>query len=169
MRPPAGSHQWFKRSLRVWVWTGIVLLLLALLTGLAWQVVRINLATIEADDEDFDKSLKPPKRLAPRYFHLDRMVVNLADPGGNRLVQLEITLELSTSKAEGQLKRLMPAIRSRLLLMVSQRYADELLQNEGKKALAADIRSELSKMLQQSAEEGESPINKVLFSSFIVQ
>lgn len=147
----------------------LALLPLVVLAGAGWQIMRINLANNEAADGDFVNQLKTPKRVPPRYFALESMVVNLADPGGNRFVQLSITLELGDAKTENVLRQMMPAIRSRLLLLVSQRSADDLLGNEGKKALADDIRSEVSNILQLSTSGNSSSIERVLFNSLIVQ
>ena len=76
----------------------------------------------------------------PTFLPMDNMVVNLADPGGDRFAQLGITLELADGKTADQVKAYMPTIRSGVLLLLSQRTSDELLTREGKEKLAVDIR-----------------------------
>ena len=51
----------------------------------------------------------------PVYLPLDNMVVNLADPGGNRFAQLGITLQLSDAKTGDDIKTYMPSIRNGIL------------------------------------------------------
>lgn len=139
------------------------------------------------DDEEDSKASAAAAKVPPTFVPLDTMVVNLADPGGDRFAQLGITLELSDPKVVDQLKSFMPAIRSNVLLLVSQRTSDELLTREGKEKLAADVLVEVSRPLgfrvpkpRKRSEDDEeddddrpraraNPVRKVLFSSFIVQ
>lgn len=144
-----------------------------------------------------DDHAAAPSHATPTYMALENMVVNLADPGGERVAQVGITLDLDSDKTINQIKVMLPAIRSRVLLLVSQRSSEELLKRDGKEKLAGDIAAEVSRSLgheddepprksaskktASSDEEAEerpvrrkrrappSPVNGVLFSSFIVQ
>lgn len=122
----------------------------------------------------------------PTFLPLDNMVANLSDPGGDRFVQLGITLELADEKTAATVKQYLPSIRNGVLMLVSQRTADDLLTREGKEKLAADIQAEVSAPLgygasakkrerDSDADEDsprrarKSPVRRVLFSSFIIQ
>ena len=123
----------------------------------------------------------------PTFLPLDNMVANLSDPGGDRFVQLGITLELADEKTASTVKQYLPSIRNGILMLVSQRTADELLAREGKEKLAADILEEVSAPLgfganakkrardDEDADEDrprssrKNPVRRVLFSSFIIQ
>lgn len=124
----------------------------------------------------------------PAYLPLDNMVVNLADPGGERVAQIGITLEVSDAHAADTVKAYLPTIRSGVLMLISQRTAEELLKPEGKEKLAKDILRETSIPFGGGDDEGEDekvvvkkknskkkavhvdyPVVGVLFSSFIVQ
>ena len=131
----------------------------------------------------------------PTFLPMENMVVNLADPGGDRFAQVGITLELADAKTGELVKSFMPSIRSNVLLLVSQRSTEELLTREGKEKLALDIRREVSRPLgftvpkprkrpvQRDPEDEEeddevaprrakadnNPVRQVLFSSFIIQ
>ncbi len=129
----------------------------------------------------------------PTFVPMDNMVVNLADPGGDRYAQVGITIELSDPKLEAQIKQFMPSIRSAVLMLISQRTSDELLTKEGKQKLALDIRREVSKPLGYTvpkprkrrasappededddedtapARPDNNPVRGILFSSFIIQ
>jgi len=110
---------------------------------------------------------------------------------GVRQTAAGVTLELADAKATEKVKQYLPAIRSGILILISQRTAEELLQREGKEKLAADILAEASRPFapdeaqskakakkdadkskkktadKKTADEG--PVRGVLFSSFIVQ
>jgi len=117
----------------------------------------------------------------PVYLPMDNMVVNLADPGGERVAQVGITLEVVDTGASEEVKAFMPTIRSGVLMLLSQRTADQLLSPEGKQKLIEDILRETSKPFgggnehvaaskkssKQAAEK--FPVVGVLFSSLIVQ
>lgn len=140
-------------------------------------------------DDGGEHASAPAAAVVPTFLPLDNMVVNLADPGGDRFVQLGITLELQDDKTVGLVKQYLPSIRSGVLMLVSQRSSEELLVREGKEKLAADIRTEVTRSLglggstkpraaaDDDADEEDrprrrppqSPVRRVLFSSFIIQ
>jgi len=128
----------------------------------------------------------------PTYLPLDNMVVNLADPGGERVAQIGVTLELQNAAAVERVKQYLPTIRSSILMLVSQRTSEDLLKIEGKEKLAKDILREASEPFggieedevePDAAKNGnkprsnrkvrrapvDQPVQRVLFSSFIVQ
>ena len=163
---------------------GVAFLVLALVGGGAFFM----LSKKNAAGEDGEEVVKAAPKGPPTYLPLDNMVVNLADPGGEKVAQIGITLELSDVKAIERVKPFLPTIRSSVLLLVSQRTAEELLAIEGKEKLAEDILSEASKPFappepakpkkdaaktKKKATDkpaaDESPVRAVLFSSFIVQ
>ena len=125
---------------------------------------------------------KAAATLVPTFLPLENMVVNLSDQGGDRFAQIGITLELQDEATATLVKQYMPSIRNGILMLVSQRTADELLLREGKEKLAADILREvmrpLSSSTPQRAQDGDeeeerprrrNPVRRVLFSSFIIQ
>jgi flagellar FliL protein len=171
---------------------GVAVLILALVGGGA--VVYINkqrAAAAEAAEEGEDvpvKSARADPKLPPVYLPLDNMVVNLADPGGERVAQIGITLEVTDAHAADTVKAYLPTIRSGVLMLVSQRTAEELLKQEGKEKLAKDILYETSlpfgggdahaapvsesgkkSKAKPKSTHAELPVVRVLFSSFIVQ
>jgi flagellar protein FliL len=138
------------------------------------------------DDEEAAAPKAAAKGAVPTFLPIDTMVVNLADPGGEKVAQVGVSLMLSDIKAVDIVKPYLPAIRSAILLKVSERTAEELLQREGKDKLAEDI-LDTSIMILSGEEEDDPPkskraaskgkkksanvevIRKVLFTSFIVQ
>lgn len=164
---------------------GVVVLALAGAGG-AFFLLKKNTAQDEdGDGEHVAEQVSSGPRTPPVFLPMDNMVVNLADPGGNRFVQLGITLQVQDSKTSDDLKLYMPTIRSDVLMLISQRTADEILQISGKEKLSNDIIAQVSDVMGYELDEpeeadGESgkkkrrrappnPLQGVLFSSFIVQ
>lgn len=158
-----------------------VVALLAIVAAAAyvWMLQRQH----RSADED---GAAAAEATVPTFLPLDSMVANLSDPGGDRFVQLGITLELADEKTAATVKQYLPSIRNGILMLVSQRTADELLTREGKEKLASDIQAEVSAPLGYGAsakkreredgadEDGQrrarkSPVRRVLFASFIIQ
>jgi len=146
------------------------------------------------DDEDGEESAAPAAHAKhddknpPTFLPIDNLVVNLADPGGERFAQIGITFQLADSHSSDALKTNMPRVRSAILMMTSQRTSQELLSREGKEKLAKGIAGEASRTfgIEPEDEDDEeedpapkkkkkrkaapvSPVQAVLFSSFIVQ
>lgn len=122
----------------------------------------------------------------PVYLPMDNMVVNLADTGGEKVAQVGITLQVIDAHASDSVKAYMPTIRSGILMLLSQKTAEELLSAEGKQKLIEEILRETSVPFGGggvvAAEEATStkkkpkkkaaapyPVVGVLFSSLIVQ
>lgn len=121
----------------------------------------------------------------PVYLPMDNMVVNLADPGGERVAQVGITLQVIDSHAADSVKAYMPTIRSGVLMLLSQKTSEELLSAEGKQKLIEEILRETSVPFGGGEEDADEapkskkktrkrapvqyPVVGVLFSSLIVQ
>jgi len=161
----------------------VAIVLIALLLGAGWLyfVNQRNAALLDEEEPESVAAVEEP-RGPPTYLPLDNMVVNLADPGGDRVAQIGVTLELNDATATDKVNAYLPSIRSGILMLVSQRTAEELLQLQGKEKLAADILADASRHFvppaPPAAPEGakkkrapavQSPVRGVLFSSFIVQ
>ena len=176
----------------------IALVIVALAAGGAWFYVSKQRAAALDGDEEEAPVTKLESKDAPTYFPLDNMVVNLADPGGEKVAQIGITLQLSDAHATEKVKQYLPTIRSSILLLVSQKTSEELLQREGKEKLATDILKEAArpfggveeeetdavekkdepgakktkskpKVAKKNKSHDTPPVQRVLFSSFIVQ
>lgn len=179
-------------------WLLIILALLVVLAiaaaGALWFIAKQRSASLDEDADEPVAQVEDDKT-PPAFLPMDNMVVNLADPGGDRFAQVGITLQLDNGKTAERVKAHMPAIRSGVLLLLSQRTSDELLSREGKEKLAADVRAEVLDALgyappkprkskkraagedddedevrpRKPARDGNAPVRAVLFSSFIVQ
>jgi len=179
------------KSKKLLLIVGVLVVVLAL-AG-AGALFFISKQRAAAADGELEAVVHAEAGVPPTYLPLDNMVVNLADPGGEKVAQVGITLQLFDIKSAEKVKQYLPTIRSGVLLLVSQRTAEELLQREGKEKLAKDILREAARPFGGGDEEEETeaensaagakkpktakkakprvqmPVTGVLFSSFIVQ
>lgn len=174
----------------------VVLLLVLGGGGAFWYISKQKAAALAAEEEGGDGAAAThapaadahgDKKAPPVYLPMDNMVVNLADPGGERVAQVGITLVVTDAKASDSVKAYMPTIRSGVLMLLSRKTSEELLSPEGKQKLIEEILVETSVPFGggHKAESDEPPAasNKkskkqaavqypvvgVLFSSLIVQ
>jgi flagellar FliL protein len=167
---------------------GAVLVLALVGGGAVVFISKQRAAAAEGDDATPAKTAHVDPKKIPVYLPLDNMVVNLADPGGEKVAQIGITLEVTDAHASDSVKAYLPTIRSSILMLISQRTAEELLTQEGKQKLAKAILHQASIPFggeEEEPEPEEAPVKKkkpgkkvaahdfpvvgVLFSSFIVQ
>lgn len=169
--PAAGAAP--AKSKKLIVIGAVVALLVVVAAAAALFIINKNRQAAEEHEVQATAAV-----LVPVFLPLENMVVNLADRGGDRFAQIGITLELQNDRAAEQVKQFMPSIRNGILMLVSQRTADELLLREGKEKLAADIRAEVARPLGSRGARADdeyddtrppNPVRRVLFSSFIIQ
>ena len=183
-KPPAKS----KKMLIIIL--GVVLVLVLGGGGAFFYISKQRAAAAAAEEENGGEPVAAQATAAhtadkslPVYLPMDNMVVNLADPGGERVAQVGITLQVLDSKASDSVKAYMPTIRSAVLMLLSQRTAEEILSPEGKQKLIQDILREASvpfgggeepepvpgKAKPKKKAAVQYPVVGVLFSSLIVQ
>ncbi len=168
------------------VFGGIAVLLLAIAAAVWMMLGRGGAEEEGAEGPAPAAHAKKKDGAPPTFMPLENMVVNLADPGGEKFAQIGVTLEVADQKTADQVKAHMPTIRSAVLMLVSQRTSEELLTRDGKQKLAKDILREVSEPLGYEVEEEEppaaegkarrraraaayNPVHNILFSSFIIQ
>jgi flagellar FliL protein len=168
----------------------IAVVLLLVIGGGAFMFLNRS----HGDEEDAPVAhTKEKDKAPPTFLPMDNMVVNLADPGGEKFAQVGITVEVMDQKTADKVKSYLPTIRSGVLMLISQRTSEELLTKDGKEKLATDIYREVSRPLGYTVEADEekeseakprkkggdeprkkargepNPVYGVLFSSFIIQ
>jgi flagellar FliL protein len=178
-----------KKSNKLMIIIGALVAVLALGGGGFYLFVIKPRAAAAAAEEGGDEPVKAAAHDAhatpPAYLPMDNMVVNLADPGGDRVAQIGVTLVVTDAHTSDTVKAFLPTIRSGVLMLISQKTAVELLTTEGKETLAKGILREAvtpfgggeeedppeegSKKKKKKASHAEMPVTGVLFSSFIIQ
>ena len=175
-----------------------VALLLALGGGGAFFMMKTR-AAAAADDEGGGERAHAvaakPHKAAPTFVPLDPFVVNLADHDGERYAQVGLTLEVDDPKFGDEMKNYMPAVRNAILMILAHKTSQQLLGREGKEALAEEIMREAvrpmgieidppdaddkpaaearadapKKKKKKKNQEPHNPVQRVHFSSFIIQ
>ena len=167
----------------------IVLVIVLLLAGGAFWYFKHRAAAEAALDEDGQPvahaaAEKEKPHGPPIFVPLEPFVVNLADKDAERYAQIGLTLEVDDPKFAEEMKVYMPAIRNAILMILAHKTAGELLDREGKEALAAEIMRESvrpmgieiapavgrdGKPISPQPPPEHNPVRRVLFASFIVQ
>lgn len=99
-------------------------------------------AAAEQAAEVAEESEAGPKRdpkVLPVFVPMEPFTVNLADKNADRFAQVTVSLEVTDDKVAGQLKAFMPAVRGGMLMTLTARTAEELIDPQGKLRLAHDL------------------------------
>lgn len=83
----------------------------------------------------------------PKFFVLEPFIVNLQQDGGEKFLQIGITFKFTELALEEKIRLHLPEIRSRIILLLSGKSAEDLMPAEGKRLLAHEIIAETSKVL----------------------
>lgn len=111
----------------------------------------------------------PPVPPAPIFLPLDTFTVNLVNPANDpdRVLYIGLTLRLPDDATRRELTDFLPAVRSRLLLLLSRQNADSLANDQGKQQLVDQIKQVLSEPLVSG--QPRPVIEDVLFTAFILR
>jgi flagellar FliL protein len=114
---------------------------------------------VEAKHEEHEEH-KPPV-----FVELEPFTVNLQPDG--QFLQATFNLQVEDEIVAEEIKLYMPLIRSRLLLMLSNKTGENLSQQEGKTTLV----TEMKELIQQPFSKGAKPlkIDNVFMTSFVIQ
>lgn len=147
------------------LWIMIILVLLSSAGAAAAIYMVVDQRNDGSVDADMQQAME---RESPIFMRIDPFTVNLADDSyGSRLLYTGVTLRVGNDESRAILEEHMPQVRSRLLMLLSGKQADELTSSEGKQELAQEIVNRLNVPLT----ENQPPLDlrEVLFTEFIVQ
>lgn len=117
---------------------------------------------------DIAHHAEAPPAPEPTFFALDPFTVNLqSDDGAQHYLRLGLSLKLTDPQTQARLTAHMPQLRSRVLLLLSNKKPEELSSLEGKRMLAAELRG----VITEPTETGQKParVDEVLFTDFVIQ
>lgn len=109
----------------------------------------------------------PAAPLKPIFVSIEPMTVNLQSEGRARFLHVGMALKVADEGSRAQVTEFMPELRSRTLLLLSNRQPDSLQTPQDKARLAEEIRAELNRPL--SAGLPQQGITGVSFNTFVVQ
>jgi len=104
---------------------------------------------------------------APVFLTLETFTVNLQPDPDEKFLQLDLSIQLANPEAAEVLKVQMPAVRNRLLMLLTSKKASEISLIEGKTALSDEIANEMRKPFATGAKPQE--VSGVFFTSFVIQ
>jgi flagellar FliL protein len=159
---PAGN----KKKLLIII-LAAVLLLAGAGGGAAWFFLH---GKGGGEEEAPAKKHKSAAKSGPPTFQVvEPFTVNLqpGEGGGDQYLQLAFTLQVPGLEDAEVIKNNMPKVRSRILLLLSSKHANDINTPEGKKQLASDIIAQLREPFEERGAQQE--VTDVLFTSFIIQ
>jgi flagellar FliL protein len=104
---------------------------------------------------------------APVFLTLETFTVNLQADPDEKFLQLDLSLQVPTPEAAEAIKVQMPAVRSRLLMLLTSKSASEISTVEGKQELTEEIVAEVKKPFATGGKPQE--VLGVFFTSFVIQ
>jgi flagellar FliL protein len=116
---------------------------------------------------DKEKEHKAEATKPPVFLPLEAFVVNLQNDSGDKYLQVSMTLQVADEEQVNQIKLNNAQIRSRILMLLSSKDAEEILTSEGKEALIEEIIEQVK--LPFTPKGSPQKVDGVFFTSFIVQ
>jgi flagellar FliL protein len=125
-------------------------------------------AYVLRDGKTAEPSASTKLQEKPIFVALEPMTVNLQSEGERaKFVHLGVVLKVRDEKAKAQITEFMPELRSRILLLLSNRQPGSLMSPEDKSRLTDEIRAEFNRPLATgSPSQG---VVSVSFNTFVVQ
>lgn len=121
----------------------------------------------EEEEEEHEAEGHPDPKTALTFVPFETFTVNLLPDPDEKFLQLDLTMEVKGAELAEKMKVQMPALRNRVLLLLTSKKASDISTPEGKAQLSQELLVELKKPL---AKKGKSlKITQVLFTSFVVQ
>ena len=122
--------------------------------------------THQKSDHKKEVKHEEPAR-APVFVALEAFTVNLQADPDEKFLQVELSLQVANAEEAELLKGQMPALRNRLLMLLTSKKATDISTGEGKKNLNDEIVAEVKKPFSKGAKPQE--ISGVFFTSFVIQ
>jgi flagellar basal body-associated protein FliL len=94
---------------------------------------------------------------------LDVFVVNLSGPGPSRYLRTTLSLGVKSEKEKELIKEASGPIRDAVIMYLSQRKVEELLDSDGKTKLRAELNKEVNNAI------GSQVVANVYFKEFLIQ
>lgn len=121
----------------------------------------------EGEEEAAEEEGHPDPKTALTYLPFETFTVNLLPDPDEKFLQLDLTIEVKGAELAEKLKLQMPALRNRVLLLLTSKKASDISTPEGKAQLSDELLAELKKPLTKSGKPLK--VTQVLFTSFVVQ
>lgn len=108
-----------------------------------------------------------PKEKPTTFVDLDTFTVNLQPEGNGQYLQVGLTAKTRETPVVAEIKKQMPEIRNRILMLLSSKKAADVAGIAGKQQLSQQIVDEIKQSL--GPVELQEDVLEVLFTSFVIQ
>jgi len=116
----------------------------------------------EKDDHAKDAAKPDAEDVVGKLVPMETFLVNLAGSRGNKLVKINMELEVDNTKVEDEIDRRKPQIRDIIIILLSSKTYDQMTSKVGKEALRDEVKDTVNTFLVKGK------IKKVYFTDFIV-
>lgn len=106
----------------------------------------------------------------PRYVELKPSFVanfGVTNTGHLRYVKADVTLLVESTNAEYAVRYHLPALRDRMVLLLSRQDESTISSAAGRETIKAEAITEMRELLER--EEGDGYVEDLMFTNFIVQ
>lgn len=121
----------------------------------------------EAHAEEAAEEEHVDPKTALTFVPFETFTVNLLPDPDEKFLQLDLTMEVKGAELAEKLKTQMPALRNRVLLLLTSKKATDISTPEGKAQLSEELLTELKKPLTVHGKPVD--VTQVLFTSFVIQ
>lgn len=108
-----------------------------------------------------------PKEKPTTFVDLNTFTVNLLPEENNQYLQVGLAAKIRETPAIAEIKKQMPEVRNRILMLLSSKKAADISGIAGKQQLSQQIVDEIKQSL--SSAELQEDVLEVLFTSFVIQ
>lgn len=166
-KAPAGDQQ--KPALLVIV-VMLNMLVMASVVGVVYTSYKAEKAkpklqdVVQGEKEDEAKAAAQPDKddIVGKLVPMETFLVNLAGTRGNKLVKINMELEVDNPKVEDEIDHRKPQIRDIIIILLSSKTYDQVTTRQGKEALRDEVKDTVNSFLVKGK------IKKVYFTDFIV-
>jgi flagellar protein FliL len=162
--PAAGDAAPPKSKKKLIVFGLIIVLVLAIVGGGAVFFLMKKKAPSGKGEEEVHQE-EPAK--APVFIPMEPFTVNLQSEEHDKYLQLTMTLQVDDDKQVEAIKANMPQVRSRLLMLLSSKDAEEIMTKEGKDKLVEEIMNQVRTPFSPKGDPQK--VSGVFFTSFVIQ
>ena len=118
-------------------------------------------------DTGADETQTDPEHVPASYFTFERpLVVSIQGEAQQRYLQVHLALVMRQDDVADELELHTPTLRSRLQNQIQGESYEQLLTREGRESLLERMEETVNRVLE---EEGAAPIERVLYTNFVMQ
>jgi len=143
-----------KKNSKALVYVMMVLLLTVVAFVLVTQVIKPMVAPEK----------KPVSyKIIPSYYNFEPIVVNPAETEGRRFLKTTLSVEFESVKLEKEIVEKLPQLKNILIILLSSKTIQELIETKGKEMLQQEIIDLINRQLDTGKIKG------CYFTEFVIQ